>query len=178
MTRLMTFTAVLLIAAGASASPIQIEVTIGGKTLDVKDGDRVVASYQVSPGVPKYPTPKGNFTIKRLDWNPRWVPPKSRWARGQKAKGPGDPKNPMKVVKIFFKPPDFYIHGTAEAQLLGDPASHGCIRMAAADAYALGRLVMENGGAPRPDAWYQGAMSGKRTTVVKLPRPIPIRIIP
>ena len=82
----------------------------------------------------------------------------------------------MKVVKIFFKEPDFYIHGTADEHLLGDPASHGCIRMAPADAYALARVVMENGGAPKSDSWYQNVISGKQSVTVPLPQPIPVRI--
>src|SRR5678815_5750008 len=111
---------------------------------------------------------------RRLVWNPTWVPPKEGWAKGKSAKGAGDPKNPMKVVKIFFKEPDYYLHGTADEHLLGDPASHGCIRLSSADAYALARLVMENGGAAKPDSWYQEAMSGKRTVTVKLPQPVGI----
>lgn len=173
------FTAVaasLLLAASAAAAPIQLTVTIGGKTLDVKSGGKTIASYQVSPGVAAHPTPTGNFSIKRLVWNPPWVPPKAGWAKGKKATAGGDPKNPMKVVKIFFKEPDYYLHGTADEHLLGDPASHGCIRMSSADAYALAKLVMQNGGASKPDSWYQNAINGGKTMTVSLPQPIPITI--
>ena len=176
MTRMATLTLTLLIALGASAAPIQVEVTLGGKTLDVKSGGKVIATYQVSPGVPKHPTPKGNFSIHRLVWNPTWAPPKAGWAKGKAPKGAGDPKNPMKVVKIFFKEPDYYIHGTADEHLLGDPASHGCIRMSPADAYALARIVMENGGAKKPESWYQTAIAGKQSITVNLPQPIPVII--
>jgi lipoprotein-anchoring transpeptidase ErfK/SrfK len=159
------------------AAAIHVDITVGGKTLDVRDEkNAAVASYAVSPGLPNHPTPKGNFAIRRIVWNPSWVPPKRGWARGRRATGPADPKNPMKVVKIFFKEPDYYIHGTADEHLLGDPASHGCVRMAPADAYALARLVMENGGAGKPDSWYQSVISGKRSVTVKLPKPIPVRI--
>ena len=163
-------------ASTASAQPIQLEVTLGGKTLDVKQGDKIVASYQISPGLPKHPTPKGNFTIKRIVWNPKWVPPKEGWAKGKKATAPGDPKNPMKVVKIFFKEPDFYLHGTADEKALGDPASHGCIRLSSADAYALARLLQEHGGAPKTEDWYRNAIGGARTISVRLPKPVKIRI--
>jgi lipoprotein-anchoring transpeptidase ErfK/SrfK len=171
-----TLLGALLISFSATAAPIQLTVTLGGKTLDVKSGGKTVASYQVSPGLAKHPTPTGQFSVRRLVWNPTWVPPKAGWAKGKKAKGAGDPKNPMKVVKIFFKEPDYYIHGTADEHLLGDPASHGCIRMSSADAYALARLVMENGGAKKPDAWYQQAMTGKSSQTVKLPQPVGITI--
>ena len=176
MKMIPTLLGALLVAFSATAAPIQLTVTLGGKTLDVKSGDKTVASYQVSPGLAKHPTPTGKFAVKRLVWNPTWVPPKAKWAKGKKSQGAGDPKNPMKVVKIFFKEPDYYIHGTADEHLLGDPASHGCIRMSSADAYALARLVMENGGAKKPESWYQTAISGKKSMTVNLPQPVGITI--
>ena len=47
---------------------------------------------------------RGDFSVRRVIWNPRWVPPNSKWARGKKPMGPG-PDNPMGRVKIFFKEP-------------------------------------------------------------------------
>ena len=166
----------LSIPAASANAAIHLEVTTGGKTLDVKDGDETIASYQISPGLPKHPTPTGNFRIRRIVWNPSWVPPNEGWAKGKTAKKPGDPKNPMKVVKIFFKEPDYYIHGTADEHLLGEPASHGCIRMSAADAYALAKLVQENGGVTKSANWYRNAVAGKRSTTIRLPRPVPIQV--
>ena len=166
----------MLMAAPAVAQ-IHLEVTLGGKTLDVRDSaNRAVARYQISPGVPKHPTPTGNFTIRKIVWNPSWVPPKEKWARGKKAAGPKDQRTPMKVVKIFFKEPDLYLNGTGDEQLLGDPASHGCIRMAPADAYALARLLMQNGGAQRSDGWYESVISGRRSVTVSLPRPVAMHV--
>lgn len=168
----------LFIAPSGFAQAIHLEITLGGKTLDVKRGGAIIASYQISPGLPKHPTPTGNFKIRRLVWNPGWVPPKEGWARGKKATGPTDPKNPLKVVKMFFKEPDYYLHGTADEKALGDPASHGCIRLAAADAYALAKLLQQNGGAPRSEEWYRSAIGGTRSITVRLPKPVPIRIGP
>ncbi len=166
-----------LLLAGSPNPQIRVDVTTGGKTLDVRDAaNKLLASYQISPGMANHPTPPGNFTISKIVWNPAWVPPKAGWAKGKKATTPSDPKNPMKIVKIFFKEPDLYIHGTGDEHLLGDPASHGCIRMAPADVYALARLIQENGGAPQTDTWYQSVISGGRSVTVRIPRPVPIRI--
>lgn len=167
-----------LFATSDAAASITIDVSLGGRTLDVRNSGAIVESYAISPGIEKHPTPKGQFRVRRIVWNPRWVPPKESWAKGKSAKPPGHPKNPMKVVKIFFKEPDYYIHGTAEEHLLGDPASHGCIRMAPADAYALARIIMENAGAKKSQAWYQSVLSGRRSTTVRLPRPVVITIAP
>jgi lipoprotein-anchoring transpeptidase ErfK/SrfK len=170
------FAFALLVTTAASAQ-IHLEVTLGGKTLDVRDANnKAIASYQISPGMANHPTPPGSFTIRKIVWNPAWVPPNVGWAKGKKATAPTDPKNPMKVVKIFFKEPDLYLHGTGDEELLGDPASHGCIRMAQADAYALAKLVMENGGAGKNDEWYQNVINGGKTVTVVVPNPIPLRI--
>ena len=69
-------------------------------------------SYDVAVGAAEHPTPTGNFNIKKLVWNPAWVPPDVKWAKGSTAKSPGQAANPMKMVKIFFQEPDYYIHGT------------------------------------------------------------------
>ena len=45
---------------------------------------------------------------------------------------------------IFYSGP-FAIHGTAEVSRLGRPASHGCVRLAPADAAALFGLVQKQG---------------------------------
>ncbi|HSP33944.1 MAG TPA: L,D-transpeptidase family protein, partial [Thermoanaerobaculia bacterium] len=95
-----------------------------------------------------------------------------------KATAPNDPKNPMKVVKIFFKEPDLYLHGTGDEKELGDPASHGCIRMAPADAYALARLLMQNGGVPQNDAWYQQTIDGGKAVTIVLKKPVAMTVGP
>jgi lipoprotein-anchoring transpeptidase ErfK/SrfK len=176
MKTLSAFAFALLISTAAHAQ-IHLDVTLGGKTLDVRDAtNKLLATYQISPGMAGHPTPPGNFSIKKIVWNPAWVPPKAGWAKGKKATAPTDPKNPMKVVKIFFKEPDLYLHGTGDEKMLGDPASHGCIRMAPADAYALAKLIQQNGGAAKDDAWYQGVISGGRSVTVVVPKPVPLRI--
>jgi murein L,D-transpeptidase YcbB/YkuD len=82
----------------------------------------------------------------------------------------------MKVVKIFFREPDYYIHGTDDEDSLGDAASHGCIRMAESDVAQLARTIMENAGATQDDAWYQQVMSGSKPADVHLKTSVPIVI--
>ena len=64
-------------------------------------------AYDVAVGTKKNPTPMGSFTIRHIVWNPAWRPPPgAKWAKGKKPAAPGDPKNPMKVVNVFFSEPD------------------------------------------------------------------------
>lgn len=176
MKTLTAFAAAFLVAATAGAQ-VYLDVTLRQKALMVRDrNNRTLASWEISPGLPNHPTPAGNFHIRKIVWNPAWVPPKAGWAKGKKPEAPNNPKNPMKVVKIFFKEPDLYIHGTADEEALGYPASHGCIRMAPGDAYALAKTLMQNGGVPKNDAWYQNTIEDGKTVTIILPRPVGIHI--
>jgi lipoprotein-anchoring transpeptidase ErfK/SrfK len=143
--------------------PIEIRASVSERMLYVKRGDTTLKTFQVAVGTPDYPTPKGTFRIRKMIWNPSWrPPPNSDWARGKKARGPGDPQNPMKVVKIFFKEPDYYIHGTGAVESLGSAASHGCLRMAPEEVAELAKLIMEHGGQPREENWFLRLIHSRR----------------
>jgi lipoprotein-anchoring transpeptidase ErfK/SrfK len=140
-------------------------------------GGETVREYQVAVGQARHPTPTGSFRVNRLIWNPRWVPPDAEWAREKRAREPGDPRNPMGRVKIFFRAPDYYIHGTRETDSLGQAESHGCVRMRNADVIELARMVMENGGERRDAGWFRGVINRVRSTVdVRLSQPVALRV--
>ena len=162
--------------AARATAPLRLQASVSERVLHVWAGDSLLATYRVAVGRPAYPTPRGRFTIQRVIWNPGWVPPESKWARGKSAKAPGDPDNPMKVAKLFFKEPDYYIHGTGAVATLGSAASHGCLRMAPEDVETLARLVMEHGGAGRDESWYVDALAGGRPREVRLAAPVVIEI--
>jgi lipoprotein-anchoring transpeptidase ErfK/SrfK len=163
--------------AAEPAAAVQLEVSLGDRTLQLRLGDEVVATYDVAVGKEGHRTPTGTFHIRRIIWNPSWTPPNASWARGRKPRGPGDPRNPMGRVKIFFAEPDYYIHGTDDESSIGTAASHGCIRMRNDDAIELARLLMEHAGETRPPAWYQRVLNRvTRTEEVRLTNPLPVRI--
>lgn len=160
-----------------SAGALHLSASIGARILTVKRGDSVVATYAVSVGAPEHPTPQGSFVIKKLVWNPRWVPPDKPWAKGKKAKEPGDPDNPMQTVKIFFKEPDYYIHGTPAVTSLGEAQSKGCLRMDPIEVAEVARIVMEHGGEPKPPSWWERVRRlARREHVVHLYNPIILTI--
>jgi lipoprotein-anchoring transpeptidase ErfK/SrfK len=150
---------------------------LSDKILYLYEGDSVVTMYDISDGKDGYPTPKGSFQIRKLTWNPSWTPPDADWARKKSATAPGDPKNPMKVVKIFFKEPDYYIHGTGDEGSLGAAASHGCLRMAPNDVMKVGMWVMEHGGQPHEENWFWRLIhSRNEEKVIYLTTSVPIRV--
>ena len=110
-------------AARAPASPasaLTLEASLGERKLTLRRDGEVVKTYDVAIGSSAHPTPTGSFPIRKLVWNPAWTPPDVKWAKGQTAKAPGHPSNPMKTVKIFFQEPDYYIHGTGAVESLGE----------------------------------------------------------
>ncbi|HEX2203678.1 MAG TPA: L,D-transpeptidase [Longimicrobium sp.] len=154
-----------------------LTVDLSDRKLYVMSGDEVVRTFPVSVGSEGYSTPAGSFRIRRMIWNPSWVPPKSAWARDKRPESPGSPGNPMGRVKMFFREPDYYIHGTGLVSSLGNARSHGCIRMRNIDAVHLARIVMINGGGTRNHDWYAETLEKSTTSrEVALPRPVPVRV--
>jgi lipoprotein-anchoring transpeptidase ErfK/SrfK len=168
----------VLPAADLPAAGLRVEVTLSTRILTAYAGEEELKTYSVSVGTNADPTPTGSFQIRKLVWNPSWVPPNETWARGKEAKKPGDPDNPMQRVKIFFKEPDYYIHGTPATESMGSARSHGCVRMTPDDVTDLAKLVMAHGGKPMPEPWYRRIFRRKSTSVVMLSNPVVMRITP
>ena len=164
--------------AEADAATVQLEAVLADRELHVTMPDGSVKTYPIAVGSAKYPTPTGSYTIKRIVWNPAWVPPNSPWARGERPRGPRDPANPMKVAKLFFREPVYYIHGTGHVGSLGTAASHGCIRMHPDQVAELGALVMEAGGVAHDWDWVKRTLRVGETRTVNLKRPVRMSIVP
>lgn len=161
----------------AVAAPLRLEVSLSERALSVYQGEELVKQYPVAVGKPAHPTPNGSFQIQRVIWNPRWVPPDAQWARGKQPRAPGDPLNPMGRVKMFFRTPDYYIHGTHQEDSLGQAESHGCVRMRNPDVIELAQLVMQHGGEPREPGWFQRVLNRVRSTSeVRLSQPVQVVI--
>jgi lipoprotein-anchoring transpeptidase ErfK/SrfK len=159
-------------------APLVLRANVGARILVVQRGDSTLKTFAIAVGKDDYPTPVGSFRIRKIIWNPSWRPPPGAdWARGKTAKGPGELGNPMKVVKIFFKEPDYYIHGTGEVESLGSAASHGCLRMDPTEVADLAKIIMEHGGQPREENWFWRIIHSRREEkVVYLNNPIALTI--
>jgi murein L,D-transpeptidase YcbB/YkuD len=163
-------------AEGVKFAPLRLAASLSDRRLVIHDGDSTL-SFAVAVGKDDKPTPTGTFRIQRIVWNPAWVPPNEKWAKGKEPQPPGAKANPMKLVKIFFKEPDYYIHGTSDLKSLGDAASHGCLRMDPDDAYIVARYVMEHGGQPRDENWFWRVVHFRsETKTVYLNNPISLTI--
>ena len=165
------------LATARQGDGFQLIVDLSDRRLHVIENGQEVQSFPVAVGRPSYPTPRGRFAIRHITWNPSWVPPDSKWARHKSAKAPGQKGNPMGNVKMFFSDGGFYIHGTREYDSLGEPESHGCVRMANGAAVQLAQEVMAHGGKPKPESWFQSVLDHFRTErQVYLSHPVPVII--
>jgi murein L,D-transpeptidase YcbB/YkuD len=174
-------TVLVLTAAANRPAPslsdidLRIAVNLPAYRLDVLAGDSLITTMGVAVGMPRYPTPRGDFEIISIEWNPRWVPPASPWAAKEKPMDPG-PDNPMGRVKLNFRPL-YFLHGTPAAQSIGSAASHGCIRLRNEDAIALALLV-QRFGAPRLTSAASESLSvdpATRTVVLDIPVALTLR---
>lgn len=98
-----------------AAEPLRLSANLGERQLFVRDGDDSTVTFSVAIGTDDKPTPTGTFKIRKIVWNPAWGATGRKVGEEQDAaQPPGAKANPMKLVKIFFKEPDYYIHGTSD----------------------------------------------------------------
>jgi murein L,D-transpeptidase YcbB/YkuD len=163
-------------AAAQEASGLRLDLNIPALRVAVYDGDQLIKSYRVAVGKPGYDTPSGTFNLDHAEWNPWWRPPPGReWTRGREVTPPG-PTNPMGRVKLFFAPL-YFIHGTPEAETIGSPASHGCVRMRNADVIELARLVHERAAPQVSSREIDRILAQPRNTrVVRFQKPVEVVI--
>jgi hypothetical protein len=158
------------------APGLKLVLNLAARRLHVYEGGKRTHSYVVSVGMPSHRTPTGRFRINHVVWNPWWHPPKSKWAKGKKPTPPG-PSNPMGRVKMYFRNM-YYIHGTPATSTLGQPVSHGCVRMYNKDAIALARLVLSYGAPGVSEAELDRVIANSKVTkTMWLKSPVPLHVI-
>jgi lipoprotein-anchoring transpeptidase ErfK/SrfK len=105
--------------APAPTGPKRIEISIASQRLDLLQGDRVLLSTSISTGASETPTPTGNFSIlskERMHWSTQydvWMPYAMRVVAG------------VFIHEVAISPDGQRLG----AGSIGDPASHGCIRV-------------------------------------------------
>lgn len=160
---------------GPDRVPMRIVVNVPAYRLDVYVGDSLVDTMRIAVGMPGFRTPRGEFAITSVEWNPWWIPPDRPWAAKEKLMPPG-PDNPMGRVKLNFRPL-YFLHGTPFESSIGSAASHGCIRLRQQDALALAGLVLRFGTSSLGEAGIGQLVADTATTrTVVLDAPIPIEL--
>lgn len=119
----------LIAAAPTAHAAVAIEINKDTQQMTVAvDGD-VRYRWPVSTGNPSYETPNGSFRTFRMEPD-------------HFSKEFDDAPMPH---SIFFTRQGHAIHGTLSEKSLGQPVSHGCVRLSRSNAATLYRLVEEEG---------------------------------
>jgi hypothetical protein len=157
------------------AYPLELDLNVPAYRLDAYEAGVRTRRYTVAIGMRKYKTPRGQFEVTSVEWNPWWIPPRREWARKEHVTPPGW-SNPMGRVKLNFHPL-YFLHGTPFEESRGHAASHGCVRMSNADAVELARYV-HSLGTPDLDAVLFDSLVADTslTRIIQLAIPVPIRI--
>lgn len=167
----------LTAAAVANASDINIEVNIPATELTLYKDGMPLFRRRVAIGRGVYPTPTQESFITRIEWNPWWYPPPdAAWAKDAKPTPPG-PDNPLGLVKMPLSD-EILIHGTNNIYSVGEPASHGCMRMRNKEVTALAWYLQSNLSEKNDPTLKELYHANKHTTyVVKLGTHVPVKLI-
>lgn len=137
----------------------EIVVDVAAQTLRVMDGPRITAEFPVSTSrfglgfaEGSFRTPTGQFVVREKigEGAPPWTVFRARENTGQTT-APGGEED-LVLTRILtldgLEPANtntlerfVYIHGTNQEDLIGVPASHGCVRLRNADIIALHDMV-------------------------------------
>ena len=125
-----------------------IKIHRGNKMLELYDGDKLLASVPITPGIAgggAKETPAGKWKILGIATAPTF-----RWDKGVLEHGvrsdtsyllPPGPRNPVGVLWIGLNKPGIGIHGTSSAWTIGRATSHGCMRVGNWDVVRLSKMI-------------------------------------
>jgi lipoprotein-anchoring transpeptidase ErfK/SrfK len=116
------------IGAGSALANVSVSISISSQTMRVSVDGSHYATWKVSTGRPGYRTPRGNFrpyVLRRMHYSSKY-------------------ENSPMPHSVFFRG-GYAIHGTNYVKRLGRPASHGCVRLAPANAATLYQLIRRHG---------------------------------
>src|SRR5215216_3058852 len=119
----------MLFASGAAQAKVAITVDKDNQEMTVAVDGIERYHWPVSTGIPSYETPNGSYRTFRME-------------EDHFSKEFDDAPMPH---SIFFTKIGHAIHGTDYEGKLGNPASHGCVRLSKANASTLYALVQEQG---------------------------------
>ena len=124
-----------------------VRISTKEKMLDLYDGEKLVASFPITPGSSKLPAPPGEWKIVGVAILPWFRHDEAMLKHGVRSDDyhnlPPGPNNPVGVVWAALNKTGIGIHGTDSPQTIGRSASHGCIRLANWDAIRFADMVTQ-----------------------------------
>ena len=125
----------------------QIHIDTKEKMLDLTEGEKLLASYPITPGSEKLPAPAGTWKILGIATLPWFRHDEGVLNHGVRTSNfyniPAGPTNPVGVLWCGLNRPGIGVHGTNQPFTIGRAGSHGCIRLANWDAIRLSTMITE-----------------------------------
>ena len=122
-----------------------VHISVKECYLELRDGDKLVAAFPVTPGSSTIPTPVGEWKILGKALFPEFRWDKEMLMHGKRSKDayelPPGPNSPVGIAWIGLNKPGIGLHGTNNPETIGRAASHGCVRLANWDAFKLYNMV-------------------------------------
>lgn len=127
------------------AASRKVIVHLHEKMLDVREGDRLIAAFPITPGSSEHPAPAGEWRIVgSVPW-PWYRYDEGVLKRGERTETfynlPPGPNNPVGIIWAGLNRSGIGIHGTPVPDTIGRAGSHGCIRLSNWDAAKFYTLV-------------------------------------
>lgn len=133
---------------GESASPpenVAIRVDTKTNILEVRQGEKLVATYPVTVGSAHTASPIGEWKVRRIAKMPTFRWDKEMLRHGNRSGNfyllRAGPRNPVGVMWIALDKKGIGIHGTDNPGSIGHAASHGCVRLANWDIVRLATKI-------------------------------------
>jgi lipoprotein-anchoring transpeptidase ErfK/SrfK len=136
---------------GATANVV-IKIDTKANTLEVHEGEKLIAAYPVTVGSAQTASPIGEWKVRRITKMPTFRYDKEMLQHGKRSGNfhllPPGPRNPVGVMWIALNKKGIGIHGTNDPGSIGRAASHGCIRLANWDIVRLATKIKPGDNVP------------------------------
>lgn len=126
--KLVIAVAACCLAATAYAGTVTAKVSIASQSVNVYVDGALAHTWPVSTGKRGFETPHGSYS-------PYWLSKNHRSRAYNNA--------PMPYAVFFLN--GYAVHGTTAVKRLGQPASHGCVRLLTENARVFYELVEKHG---------------------------------
>lgn len=128
---------ILLNVQARADDDTRILINIPSRTLELFSDDKLIKTYRIGVGRPKFQTPIGNFKVITKISNPGWENPYKPAGECDVKPGAKCPLGTRWIGFYHSNRGDYGIHGTNEPFSVGKFCSHGCIRMRVKDSEEL-----------------------------------------
>ena len=130
---------------GGAPQNVATKIDTKTNTLEVHDGEKLIAAYPVTVGSTHTASPVGEWKVRGIAKMPKFRYDKEMLKHGQRSGNfyvlPPGPRNPVGVMWIALNKKGIGIHGTNDPGSIGHAASHGCVRLANWDVVRLATKI-------------------------------------